>query len=175
MRKRLIIISLLILFIVVSACNETIREHQRSRIDLSGNWSYSFDSIVPPVDSLYLPGTTSTNKKGFPNEKKDETGFLSQAYQYVGKAFYTKQIEIPAAWEGKQIRLCMERTKPTVVWVDGTKTGQCNDISTPQWYDLTSYLTSGTHALRIEVDNSGGVPEKVMKSSHAYVHDTQTN
>jgi len=175
MHKHLLIIPLSILIILFSTCKESMTERQRNRIDLSGKWSYSFDSIAPAADSLYLPGTTSTNKKGFLNEKKDETGFLSQEYQFTGKAFYTRQVEIPAAWDGKQIRLCMERTKPTVVWIDGVKIGQNNDISTPQWYDLTGYITPGTHTLRIEVDNSGGVPEKVMKSSHAYVHDTQTN
>ena len=175
MRKRLAVILLSIFTVVISACQKTMPERQRDRIDLSGNWVYSFDSIAPGIDSLYLPGTTSSNQKGVQNEKKDETGFLSQAYQFVGKAFYTKQIEIPAGWAGKPIRLCMERTKPTVVWVDSVKVGQCNDISTPQWYDLTNYFTPGKHTLKIEVDNSGGVPEQVMHSSHAYVKDTQTN
>ena len=101
MCKRIVIILLSVLTILISACNEAMPERRRSRIDLSGNWSYSFDSIAPSGDSLYLPGTTSTNKKGVQNEKKDETGFLSQAYQFVGKAFYTKQIEIPAEWTGK--------------------------------------------------------------------------
>jgi len=169
-------IAVLVLTIVMfSACNKTMPEQQRNRIDLSGSWSYSFDSVAPSGDSLYLPGTTSTNRKGIRNERRDETGFLSQEYYFEGKAFYTKQIEIPAAWEGKQIRLCMERTKPTTVWIDDVKVGQCNDISTSQWYDLTNYLTSGKHTLKIEVDNSSGVPEQVMKSSHAYVQDTQTN
>jgi len=175
MFKKLIIIFPVILTVVLSACNEAMPERQRSRIDLSGNWSYSFDSIAPGADSLFLPGTTSTNKKGIRQERNGETGFLSQAYQFVGKARYTKQVEIPAGWAGKPVRLCMERTKPTVVWVDGVKAGQCNDISTPQWYDLSGYLTPGKHTLTIEVDNSGGVPAKVMQSSHAYVHDTQTN
>ncbi len=175
MYKKLSIALLLIFIVLISACRGTIQEQQRDRMDLSGNWAYSFDSIVPANDSLYLPGTTSTNKKGLKNEKRDETGFLSQAYQFVGKAFYTKQIEIPSDWKGKPIRLCMERTKPTVVWVDNQQAGQCNDISTAQWYDLTDYLTPGQHTLKIEVNNSDGVPEKVMQSSHAYVKDTQTN
>ncbi|MDR0233071.1 MAG: beta-glycosidase [Dysgonamonadaceae bacterium] len=169
-------IAILILTIVMfSACNKTMPEQQRSRIDLSGNWSYSFNSVAPSGDSLYLPGTTSTNRKGIRNEKKDETGFLSQEYYFEGKALYTKQIEIPETWQGKQIRLCMERTKPTTVWINDVKVGESNDISTPQWYDLTNYLTSGKYTLRIEVDNSSGVPEQVTHSSHAYVRDTQTN
>ncbi len=175
MRKKLIIISLAIVTIVFSACNKIMPEQQRSCIDLSGNWSYSLDSITSETDSLYLPGTTSSNRKGIRNGNKNETGFLSQEYLFEGKALYTKQVEIPAAWEGKQVRLCMERTKPTVVWVDDVKAGQSNNISTPQWYDLTGYLTPGKHTLKIEVDNNSGVPEKVMQSSHAYVKDTQTN
>ena len=176
MCKRLLIASLSLFIILFSACTKQMQEQRRDRMDLSGMWSYSFDSIAPAIiDSLYLPGTTSSNKKGIQQEKKNETGFLSQVYPFVGKALYTKPIEIPAGWEGKQIRLCMERTKPSMVWIDTLKVGQCNDVSTPQWYDFTGYLTPGIHTLTIEVDNSGGVPEKVMQSSHAYVKDTQTN
>lgn len=175
MSKKTTFILFFIVIILAFACKDDDFGLQRSRIDLSGYWMYSFNSNVQAIDSLLLPGTTSTNEKGFRNENKNQTEFLSQAFQYVGKAFYVKQIEIPEGWKGKQIRLCMERTKPTVVWVDGIETGQCDDITTPQWYNLSQYLTPGKHTLTIEVDNSSGVPVQVMRSSHAYVQHTQTN
>ena len=74
------------------------------------------------------------------------------------------------------IRLFMERTKPTTVWIDGKKAGSCDDISTAQQYDVTKILPSGRHTIAIEVDNrKEAVPAQVYSSSHAYSASTQTN
>ena len=101
---------------------------------------------------------------------------LSREYVFEGKALYTKQIRIPEEWDGTSVRLVMERTKPTTIWIDGKEVGANNDISTAQQYDLSSYLFPGTHTVAILVDNGKqAVPEKVYGSSHAYSASTQTN
>ena len=70
----------------------------------------------------------------------------------------------------------MERTKPTTVWIDGKEVGTNSDISTAQQYELSSYLSPGSHDIAIIVDNGKqAVPEKVYGSSHAYSSSTQTN
>ena len=56
----------------------------------------------------------------------------------------------------------MERTKPTTVWIDGKEVGTNSNISTAQQYELSSYLSPGSHDIAIIVDNGKqAVPEKV--------------
>lgn len=92
-------------------------------------------------------------KKGTYNTDMTLTTSLSREYVFEGKALYTKQVDIPEEWDGTSVRLVMERTKPTTIWIDGKEVGANNDISTAQQYDLSSYLFPGTHTVAILVDN----------------------
>ena len=127
------------------------------------------------TETVELPGTTDTNMKGDLVNKYDETTHLTRRYSYRGRAWYQHEIEIPADWKGMPVYLFLERTKPSEVYVDGKLMGSSNDISTPQVYNLSSALTTGSHKLSIMVDNGSGVPEQIYASSHAYTEDTQTN
>lgn len=150
-------------------------------MDLSGTWQFALDRqrLVHPdyilTETVQLPGTTDTNKKGDPLIKKDETTHLSRIYSYKGRAWYKRQVAIPADWQGQPVYLFLERTKPTEIYVDAKFVGASNDISTPQVFDLSKWLTPGRHDLAIMVDNGNGVPEQLYANSHAYTEDTQTN
>lgn len=163
------------LFMGTSCLRQPEQQSNRQKLDLSGRWAFRFDSLASFADSLSLPGTTDTNRKGIKNEKMDETTYLSRAYSYKGKAWYRKTVLIPESWQGKSISLFMERTKPTEVYVDGKPAGRNDDISVPQSYDLSAYLTPGEHSLTILVDNGESVPPQLLGSSHAYTESTQTN
>ena len=151
------------------------------RIDLSGVWQFALDrkGAVKPgdamSDTIVLPGTTDTNRKGDPIEWKGETTHLSRPYSYKGRAWYRRTVTIPEKWAGEHVYLTLERTKPSEVYVDGVLVGSANNISTPQRFDLTAALTPGVHELAIMVDNGSGVPWQVYDSSHAYTENTQTN
>lgn len=153
----------------------------QQRLDLSGKWSFTLDEqrLVRPgsflSDSVQLPGTTDTNRRGHVLQLKSETTHLSRLFSYKGRAWYKRTVIIPDSWQGQPVTLFLERTKPSEVYVDGRYCGKSNDISTPQVYDLTTQLTPGRHELAIMVDNSSGVPEQLYASSHAYTEDTQTN
>ena len=170
------ILSLMILFCLCAMADNHIR-----RIDLSGTWLFALDreATIGPSDSLtetiQLPGTTDTNKKGYPIVKKDESTHLSRLYTYQGRAWYKRIIEIPDNWRGLPIHLFLERTKPSEVYIDSKFIGSSNDISTPQVFDLSAVLTPGKHELTIMIDNGSGVPQQLYASSHAYTEDTQTN
>lgn len=179
-----------ILYILASimlcfSCVTKQERYERARIDLQGTWDFRLDSLNKGIeekwytadfsDSVELPGTTDTNKKGILNTKMDETTHLSRIYSYVGKAWYRKTVNIPEDWNGKIISLTLERTKPTIVWVDGKEVGVNDNVSTRQVYDLTSYLSVGSHQITIMVDNGESVPPQVITSSHAYTEFTQTN
>lgn len=53
---------------------------QRQKIDLQGNWAFRLDAegtgigkefpMLPFSETISLPGTTDTNRKGTPNNKK---------------------------------------------------------------------------------------------------------
>ena len=158
---------------------------QSSRISLDGMWHFALDpdsnglnkgyatALLP--ETVTLPGTTDTNRKGAKTVSKDETTRLTRHYSYFGKAWYQKKLTVPTGWNGQNIRLFLERTKPTVVYIDGKEVGRCDDISVPQEYDLTGKLTAGNHIIAIMVDNGNSVPKQLIGSSHAYTEDTQTN
>ena len=172
--KRILLLCSIILSLSACAPNEEY-------IDLSGVWQFCLDrdGQVKPVDvmddTVVLPGTTDTNRKGDPIEWKGETTHLSRPYSYKGRAWYRRTVTIPEKWEGENVYLTLERTKPSEVYVDGVLVGSANNISTPQRFDLTAALTPGTHELAIMVDNGSGVPWQVYDSSHAYTENTQTN
>ena len=186
MKNSIKLVTLLLTAGFYSACTRQLPPDTQSRIPLEGNWGLQLDTagagIAPDwltkscTDSLFLPGTTDMGKKGTYNTDMTLTTSLSREYVFEGKALYTKQVDIPEEWDGTSVRLVMERTKPTTIWVDGKEVGANNDISTAQQYDLSSYLFPGTHTVAILVDNGKqAVPEKVYGSSHAYSASTQTN
>lgn len=186
MKNSIKLVTLLLTAGFYSACTRQLPLDTRSRIPLEGNWGLQLDTagagIAPDwltkscTDSLFLPGTTDMGKKGTYNTDMTLTTSLSREYVFEGKALYTKQVDIPEEWDGTSVRLVMERTKPTTIWIDGKEVGANNDISTAQQYDLSSYLFPGTHTVAILVDNGKqAVPEKVYGSSHAYSASTQTN
>lgn len=150
-------------------------------IDLSGTWQFALDrqkQVQPDnvmTETVQLPGTTDTNKKGDFIAKSEETTHLTRPWSYKGRAWYKREIEIPKVWKGKPVYLILERTKPTEIYIDAKLAGSSNDISTPQVFELSKWLTPGKHQLAIMVDNSSGVPEQIYANSHAYTEDTQTN
>lgn len=157
----------------------------RPLIDLQGIWQFKLDPDDKGIEldfpgkafseTVILPGTTDTNKKGIPNMQREVTTQLSRLYSYVGKAWYKKEVEIPREWKQREVRLILERTKPTRIWVDGREAGRNDAISTRQIYDLTRLLSPGKHTITILVDNGKSVPPQLLENSHAYTEATQTN
>ena len=156
--------------------------------DISGTWNICLDPsgtmtadslLTERVDSLFkntitLPGTTDLAGLGHGPCRTDETSHLTRRHAYVGKAWYRKKVIAPAVWKDRDILLYLERTKASTLYLDGHLVDSCNDVSTPQTYNLGK-LRPGVHTLTLCVDNAGGVPEQVIRSSHLYSEDTQTN
>jgi len=140
---------------------------QREFITLSGTWQCELGEIK-------LPGTIDESRLPPLNEDTLITSRLTRLHPYEGKIRYTKEIEIPASSEGKDWRLIMERTKPSVVWIDGDSIGTNSVILSPQVYNLGK-LSAGKHTICIEVDNSPGSVPQGIHGSHAWTDATQTN
>lgn len=182
--KRLVLLGYFMLLWLVT-CQAGASHDLRKIMDLQGDWEFALDPegkgmteqwwIKTFGETVLLPGTTDSNKKGVENINKLETTNLSRYYKYEGAAWYSKNVEIPASWKGKRIVLFLERTRPTTVWIDGQEVGKCNYLSTPQEFELSRFLTPGFHKLTIRVDNGKSIPQQIRSSSHACTESTQTN
>lgn len=93
---------------------------------------------------------------------------------YAGAAWYEREIEVPADWEGKRVVLTLERPHwATRVWVDSRDLGEDKNLSTPHVYDLGNQLKPGKHRLTLRVDN--GLVVDVGVNSHCVTDHTQGN
>lgn len=158
---------------------------QKQTIDLSGSWGFQLDpndferafensgahkDLL--IDRITLPGTTDSNQKGIKTTNKP-INRLSRYYEYVGPAWYQKDVIIPKDWEGKSVQLYFERILwISSVYVDGKLAGTEKSFSTPHRYDLSSFMTPGKHRITVCVDNRVG-PE-FDRWSHAFSEYTQT-
>ena len=124
------------------------------------------------VDTIDLPGTTDLAGKGLAAAEPQyglpvETMHLTRKHSFVGKAWYRKKVVAPYVWREKDLALYLERTKATKLYLDVALVDSCNNVSTPQLYNL-GQLQPGVHTITLCVDNGGGVPEQVIRSSHLY-------
>jgi len=102
--------------------------------------------------TLPLPGTLDTAGVA-PNKETPMLKRLYRATKYVGPAWYERQVEIPASWEGRRITLFLERVHcQSEAWLDGRSLGTQTSISAPHSYEL-GVVTQGTHRLTLWVNN----------------------
>ena len=154
---------------------------ERVALPLGGAWRFAMDEPKPGAtqealpaiqfkDTIQLPGTTDTNRKGPENQERWKDG-LTRVHKFVGPAWYERDFTIPASWRRKRIILFLERTKYTQVWIDGRACGTNAILCTPQEYALGP-LEPGNHRLTILIDNSR---RPVNAEMHQMSENTQGN
>ncbi|WP_299664594.1 sugar-binding domain-containing protein [uncultured Polaribacter sp.] len=189
--------SIFILLTVIYSCSNS----DTDAISLAGGWHVKLDSTNVGVDedwavnkfsgkNINLPGTLDDAEIGTPITLEPAINNyvmsnLTRKHQYIGKAWYQKEIEIPTSWQSKDIDLKLERIIwESTVYIDGKLVGTANSLVSSHDYDLTSYLTPGKHLLTICIDNSNKFPfinvagnkypDKVNQDmAHAYTNHTQ--
>ena len=139
----------------------------RDSLFLNGEWKSSLGTCI-------LPGTTDENRLGERNTDTTMTSGLTRLYPYEGEVVYTRTVEVPRSFAGKDLSLVLERTKPCTVSVDGVVVGHYGHLLTPQVYSLSG-LRPGTHEISLAVDNSSDSIPAEVRSSHAWSESTQTN
>ncbi len=82
--------------------------------------------------------------------------WLTPVKHYKGIAWYQKEIEVPATWEGRSLLLTLERPHwQTSVWLDSILLGSENSLSTPHRYKIPGDVArKGKHRLTVRVDNA---------------------
>ena len=154
---------------------------RENTIPLAGAWQFRLDPKNDGVekrwftekldDSVTLPGTTDTNRKGvFKDERAVDR--LSRVWYWKGPAWYQREVVIPESWKGRRITLLLERTTNSRVWVDDRDCGAEDTLSAPHVFDLTRTLTPGRHTITVMVDNAKLPP---VGPSHAVDERTQSN
>ncbi len=150
-------------------------EPSSNQISLEGEWRVKLDSLDKGFDENWadinlegvqvsLPGTLDDAGIGTPNQLKPELdnyvlSNLARNHQYIGKAWYQKEVEIPRQWENKDIHLTLERVIwESTIFVDGKLTGKAESLVGAHEYDLTQELSPGKHLLTICIDNSNKYP-----------------
>ena len=94
---------------------------------------------------------------------------------YKGMAWYQKIVKISATWKDRNIQLYLERCHwETLIWVDDQEAGMQNSLGTPHVYDLSAWMTPGSHTLTICVDNRVKDIDVGM-NSHSISDHTQSN
>ncbi|MDQ0113896.1 sugar-binding domain-containing protein [Paenibacillus harenae] len=146
---------------------------------IAGSWRFRLDASKQGIENQYfkerlsdgiqLPGTTAESKKGDYNTAR-EIAHLTETHPLSGYAWYQRDIHIKEEWAGKPIRLYMERTRVTQVWIGEEWKGTQNSVSAPHVYEFGA-MSPGTYTLTVLVDNSG-LP---IKGGHMTSPDTQTN
>lgn len=145
--------------------------------DLSGEWKLFLDKecndVIPAFnDTIDLPNTTSNAKKGEYNDKREE-GFLTDTYLFEGYAWFSRSYDFSAhtSENCKYLKLFLERTRITQLYIDGKKIGRQESLCSPHIYDLSDYIGSGVHEITVCVANVG----YKTKGGHLTSPDTQTN
>lgn len=158
-------------------------------LSLAGEWRFGLGETNALADTICLPTTTDLAKKGdgrlggavveriHPQLLGAEmTGALTmhpaRRFPFVGVARYEREVEIPAAWEGRHVSIFLERTKIVRAFWDGADLGRRDTLAAPAVFDLPSGVRPGRHALRLEVDNR---LDALPVSGHQVSDDTQTN
>ncbi|MBX7257721.1 MAG: hypothetical protein K1Y02_15275, partial [Candidatus Hydrogenedentes bacterium] len=149
---------------------------------LAGDWTFRLDPEGKGIDGQWqnaafeetvsLPGSLDENGKGTPNAEASRA-YLSRLFEYVGPAWYQREVEVPSEWAGKPLEVHLERCHwETRLWVDDRLAGVQDSLCAPHVYALGS-LTPGKHRLTLRVDNS--IKYDVGSRAHSITEHTQTN
>lgn len=136
-------------------------------ITLQTEWTGGIKNPEWYKDPNYAPYVDSANVR-FPF-------WLQPEKEYVGAAWYRKEISIPAGWKKKAVLLTLERPHwESIVWVNNTQVGMQNSLAVPHIFDISSLLKEGDNIIAIRVDNRTKDID-VGENSHSISDHTQSN
>jgi len=172
-KQSFLIFPIVLVFVSCSGARETL--------DLAGTWQLTLDAnnemaLKYPErctgsGTIELPASLAEKGFGYRTEGSD-FGVLTPEYKYIGKAWYSREIEVPTSWKNKDIEIFLER----VLWesrviIDGEELSRQDALGTPHFHNI-GRLTPGKHTLTIVVDNN--MIHNIGDKGHAYGAYTQS-
>ena len=145
---------------------------------LGGTWQLALDpekkgvkqewfKALPGIQTITLPGTLDEAGIGTPG--KPTVYYLTRKHEYIGAAWYQREIVIPETWKGKTVQLWLDRVMwESRLYVDGLLIGSEDSLCTPHTYEL-GILAPGRHRLTLRIDNS----ERPGANCHGYGDELQ--
>jgi len=154
---------------------------QTNEYSLSGEW---YVELVDSVDQdfrgarihrsegfIHLPGSLAQNRYGVKTIGSD-FGILTPEFKYIGRARYTREIEIPLSWKNKEVEIFLERVLwESRIFIDGEKLSRQDALGTPHIHRIGK-LAPGIHQLTIVVNND--MIHNIGDKGHAYSDYTQS-
>lgn len=149
-------------------------------ISLAGEWTVKLDADSIGIQKKYyeqtfndiitLPGTLDEAGYGTKTSKSNY-GVLSRRYQYIGPAWYNRDIVIPSNWSNCDVVLYLDRVLwQSQVWVDGKMKDTEEGLGTPHYHNLGK-LSQGKHRLSVRVNND--MIYNIGDKGHSYGEYTQ--
>jgi len=178
------------IFIVTGLCCAALHGNAQQQISLAGNWEVKLDPQHAGLQqkwytqkfegSIKLPGTLDDAGMGKKTTltadklSREVVLELTRKHSYIGPAWYSKEVQIPASWKDKDISLFLGRVIwNTQVWVDGRAAGSAESLSVPQRFNLGALLTPGKHLIVMRIDNTKQYDISYRDFAHAYTDGTQ--
>ncbi|WP_167613453.1 sugar-binding domain-containing protein [Maribellus sediminis] len=136
-------------------------------ITLDTKWTGGIQNPDWYKDPNYAPYTDPENVR-FPF-------WLQPDKKYTGAAWYQKMVTLPENWEGKIIKLNLERPHwESKIWINGVFVGTQNSLATPHIYTINSFLKTGENSITICIDNRIKDVDPGI-NSHSITDHTQSN
>lgn len=169
------------LWMTVSGLNAQTQE-----VDLSGTWGFQTDFMDfrrgsldvrymhRLQDTIVLPAITDDYQIGW-KSPYCHIDRLMRKYEYMGPAWYQREIAFPKEWAGKRIFMYFERTHwLSSIFVDTKEVSKLDYISVPHCHELTDFVKPGkTHLITLCIDNR--YQYAMHKWNHAHTEFTQIN
>ena len=153
MRKLIFFLSILTSLHCLNGSAQTLSLAGEWRFEIAGVNAAAFDRNLP--GTIHLPGTMDDAGLGPKNTKPRTLEGPYRLYDYAGPAWYQRDIEIPAPWQGKRVTLFLERCRwVTTVWLDDRLMGSQDSLIAPHVFDFGTGIIPGKHRLTICVDNT---------------------
>lgn len=101
-------------------------------------------------------GENETQTVNIPHTWNANDAFTDKGDYFRGEGFYSKDIEIPAEWEAKQLFIKGEGANQVVkIWINDSLVGTHRCGYTAFTFDITKYIEFGkTNHIKISCDNS---------------------